>query len=182
MKVFEEQGKLLEAHRLRQRTEYDLEMMKELGFCNGIENYSRILDGRPSGSAPYTLLDYFPSDFVCFIDESHQTVPQIGGMYEGDRSRKQTLVDYGFRLPSALDNRPLRFDEFLGQVGQMVFVSATPGSYELRPRRSSPSSSSARPAWSTPRSSSARRRTRSTTCSARSAGASRPTSACSSRR
>ena len=132
VKVFEEQGQMLEAHRIRQRTEYDLEMMKELGFCNGIENYSRILDGRPSGSAPYTLLDYFPSDFVCFIDESHQTVPQIGGMYEGDRSRKQTLVDYGFRLPSALDNRPLRFDEFLGKVGQMVFVSATPGSYELR--------------------------------------------------
>ncbi|MGI8974247.1 MAG: excinuclease ABC subunit UvrB [Gaiella sp.] len=132
VKVFEEKGQMLEAHRIRQRTEYDLEMMKELGFCNGIENYSRILDGRPPGSAPYTLLDYFPSDFVCFIDESHQTVPQIGGMYEGDRSRKQTLVDYGFRLPSAIDNRPLRFDEFLGKVGQMVFVSATPGAYELR--------------------------------------------------
>jgi len=132
VKVFEEKGQMLEAHRIRQRTEYDLEMMRELGFCNGIENYSRILDGRPPGSAPYTLLDYFPSDFVCFIDESHQTVPQIGGMYEGDRSRKQTLVDYGFRLPSAIDNRPLRFDEFLGKVGQMVFVSATPGAYELR--------------------------------------------------
>jgi len=130
--AFEAEGRLLEAHRIRQRTEYDLEMMKELGFCNGIENYSRILDGRPEGSAPYSLLDYFPSDFVCLIDESHQTVPQIGGMYEGDRSRKQTLVDYGFRLPSALDNRPLRFDEFLGKVGQMVFVSATPGAYELR--------------------------------------------------
>ncbi len=130
--AFEAEGRMLEAHRIRQRTEYDLEMMKELGFCNGIENYSRILDGRPEGSAPYTLLDYFPSDFVCLIDESHQTVPQIGGMYEGDRSRKQTLVDYGFRLPSALDNRPLRFDEFLGRVGQLVFVSATPGSYELR--------------------------------------------------
>jgi excinuclease ABC subunit B len=130
--AFEAEGRMLEAHRIRQRTEYDLEMMKELGFCNGIENYSRILDGRPEGSAPYSLLDYFPSDFVCLIDESHQTVPQIGGMYEGDRSRKQTLVDYGFRLPSALDNRPLRFDEFLGKVGQMVFVSATPGAYELR--------------------------------------------------
>ncbi|MBA2296030.1 MAG: excinuclease ABC subunit UvrB [Actinobacteria bacterium] len=130
--TFEAEGRMLEAHRIRQRTEYDLEMMKELGFCNGIENYSRILDGRPEGSAPYSLLDYFPSDFVCLIDESHQTVPQIGGMYEGDRSRKQTLVDYGFRLPSALDNRPLRFDEFLGKVGQMVFVSATPGAYELR--------------------------------------------------
>ena len=130
--TFETEGRMLEAHRIRQRTEYDLEMMKELGFCNGIENYSRILDGRPEGSAPYTLLDYFPSDFLCLIDESHQTVPQIGGMYEGDRSRKQTLVDFGFRLPSALDNRPLRFDEFLGKVGQMVYVSATPGAYELR--------------------------------------------------
>jgi excinuclease ABC subunit B len=129
---FDAAGKLLESHRIRQRTEYDLEMMRELGFCNGIENYSRILDGRPEGSAPYTLLDYFPSDFITFIDESHQTVPQIGGMYEGDRSRKQTLVDFGFRLPSALDNRPLRFDEFLGKVQQVVFVSATPGPWELR--------------------------------------------------
>src|SRR5262249_11062802 len=125
-------GKELEAHRLRQRTEYDVEMMQELGFCSGIENYSRILDGRPPGSAPYTLIDYFPSDFVCFVDESHQTVPQLGGMYEGDRSRKQTLVDFGFRLPSALDNRPLRFDEFLQRVPQLVFISATPGPYELR--------------------------------------------------
>ena len=127
----ESENKLLEAHRLRQRTEYDLEMLKELGFCNGIENYSRILEGRPEGSHPFTLLDYFPDDFVVFVDESHQSVPQIGGMYEGDRSRKQTLVDYGFRLPSALDNRPLRFDEFLGKVPQLVFVSATPGSFEL---------------------------------------------------
>jgi excinuclease ABC subunit B len=132
VKVFESEGKMLEAHRIRQRTEYDLEMMQELGFCNGIENYSRILDGRPPGSAPHTLLDYFPNDFIVFIDESHQSVPQIGGMYEGDRSRKQTLVDFGFRLPSALDNRPLRFDEFLAKVPQMVFVSATPGAYELR--------------------------------------------------
>ncbi|HEY7536787.1 MAG TPA: excinuclease ABC subunit UvrB [Gaiellaceae bacterium] len=132
VKAFESEGRMLEAHRIRQRTEYDLEMMQELGFCNGIENYSRILDGRPPGSAPHTLLDYFPSDFVVFIDESHQTVPQIGGMYEGDRSRKQTLVEYGFRLPSALDNRPLRFDEFLAKVPQLVFVSATPGSWELR--------------------------------------------------
>jgi excinuclease ABC subunit B len=127
----ESENKLLEAHRLRQRTEYDLEMMRELGFCNGIENYSRILEGRPPGSHPFTLLDYFPDDFVVFVDESHQTVPQIGGMHEGDRSRKQTLVDYGFRLPSALDNRPLRFDEFLGKVPQLVFVSATPGPFEL---------------------------------------------------
>jgi excinuclease ABC subunit B len=129
---FEEEGKLLEAHRIRQRTEYDLEMLRELGFCNGIENYSRILEGRAAGTHPFTLLDYFPSDFVVFVDESHQTVPQLGGMYEGDRSRKQTLVDFGFRLPSALDNRPLRFDEFLRKVPQLVFVSATPGSFELR--------------------------------------------------
>ena len=132
VRLFESEGKMLEAHRIRQRTEYDMEMMKELGFCNGIENYSRPLEGRPAGSPPHTLLDYFPSDFLCFIDESHQTVPQIGGMYEGDRSRKQTLVDFGFRLPSALDNRPLRFDEFLQRIGQTIFVSATPGSYELR--------------------------------------------------
>src|SRR6476659_7752000 len=117
-KELESEGKMLEAHRLRQRTEYDLEMMKELGFCNGIENYSRILEGRPPGSHPFTLLDYFPQDFIVFVDESHQTVPQLGGMHEGDRSRKQTLVDFGFRLPSALDNRPLRFDEFLDKVNQ----------------------------------------------------------------
>jgi len=128
----EAQGKLLESHRLRQRTQYDMEMLRELGFCSGIENYSRILDGRAPGSRPYCLLDYFPDDFVCFIDESHQTVPQIGGMYEGDRSRKQTLVDYGFRLPSALDNRPQTFQEFLSITPQMVFVSATPGEYERR--------------------------------------------------
>jgi len=132
VKLFEAQGRMLEAHRIRQRTEYDLELLQELGFCSGIENYSRILEGRPPGSHPFTLLDYFPDDFVVFVDESHQTVPQIGGMYEGDRSRKQTLVDYGFRLPSALDNRPLRFDEFLEKVPQMVFVSATPGPWELR--------------------------------------------------
>jgi excinuclease ABC subunit B len=132
VKNFEADGRMLEAHRIKQRTEYDLEMMAELGFCNGIENYSRILDGRPPGSAPHTLLDYFPSDFVVFVDESHQTIPQIGGMYEGDRSRKQTLVDFGFRLPSALDNRPLRFDEFLAKVPQLVMVSATPGPWELR--------------------------------------------------
>jgi excinuclease ABC subunit B len=132
VKHFESQGKLLEAHRIRQRTEYDMEMLAELGYCNGIENYSRILDGRPAGSAPHTLLDFFPDDFAVFIDESHQTVPQLGGMYEGDRSRKETLVEYGFRLPSALDNRPLRFDEFVEKVPQLVFVSATPGPFELR--------------------------------------------------
>src|ERR687884_1348260 len=132
VKELEAENKMLEAHRLRQRTEYDIEMPQELGFCNGIENYSRIMEGRAPGTHPFTLLDYFPSDFAVFIDESHQTVPQLGGMYEGDRSRKQTLVDHGFRLPSALDNRPLRFDEFLGKVDQLVFVSATPGPFELR--------------------------------------------------
>ncbi len=126
----EAEGKPLESHRLRQRTQFDIEMLRELGFCNGIENYSRILDGRKPGERPYCLLDYFPEDFVCFIDESHQTVPQIGGMFEGDRSRKQTLVEYGFRLPSALDNRPQTFEEFLDRTGQLVFVSATPGDFE----------------------------------------------------
>ena len=129
-KELEEQGKLLESHRLRQRTQFDMEMLRELGFCNGIENYSRILDNRKPGDRPYCLLDFFPEDFVCFIDESHQTVPQIGGMFEGDRSRKQTLVDFGFRLPSAMDNRPQTFDEFLQHTPQMVFVSATPGDFE----------------------------------------------------
>jgi excinuclease ABC subunit B len=126
----EAEGKPLESHRLRQRTQYDMEMLREMGFCSGIENYSRILDGRQPGERPYCLIDYFPKDFVCFIDESHQTVPQIGGMFEGDRSRKQTLVDYGFRLPSALDNRPQTFEEFLSITPQLMFVSATPGQYE----------------------------------------------------
>ncbi|HEX4187173.1 MAG TPA: excinuclease ABC subunit UvrB [Solirubrobacteraceae bacterium] len=128
--VLEGEGKLLESHRLRQRTQYDMEMLREMGFCSGIENYSRILDGRKPGERPYCLIDYFPKDFVCFIDESHQTVPQIGGMFEGDRSRKNTLVDYGFRLPSALDNRPQTFEEFLSITPQLTFVSATPGEYE----------------------------------------------------
>ena len=127
----EGEGKVLEAYRLKQRTQYDLEMMRELGFTSGIENYSRHLDGRPPGSTPYTLLDYFPDDYVTFVDESHITLPQIRGMYKGDRSRKTTLVDFGFRLPSALDNRPLTFEEFLLKTEQMVFVSATPGPYEL---------------------------------------------------
>ena len=126
----EAEGKMLESHRLRQRTQYDMEMLREMGFCSGIENYSRILDGRKPGERPYCLIDYFPKDFVCFIDESHQTVPQIGGMFEGDRSRKQTLVEYGFRLPSAMDNRPQRFEEFLSITPQLMFVSATPGEYE----------------------------------------------------
>src|SRR5664280_1481951 len=126
----ESEGKQLESHRLRQRTQYDMEMLREVGFCSGIENYSRILDGRNPGDRPYCLIDYFPDDFVCFLDESHQTVPQVGAMYQGDRSRKQTLVDYGFRLPSAMDNRPQTFDEFLSITPQLVFVSATPGEYE----------------------------------------------------
>ena len=129
---FEQDGKLLEAHRIRQRTEYDLEMLRELGYCNGVENYSRIFEGRPPGSSPFTLMDYFPGDFLLFIDESHQTIPQIGGMYEGDRSRKNQLIDHGFRLPSALDNRPLQFHEFLEKIGQGILVSATPGAFEMR--------------------------------------------------
>jgi excinuclease ABC subunit B len=127
----EKQGKLLEAQRLRMRTGFDLEMMEQIGFCNGIENYSRHIDGRAPGEPPNTLLDYFPDDFLVVIDESHVTVPQIGAMYEGDASRKRTLVEHGFRLPSALDNRPLRWEEFLDRVGQKVYLSATPGRYEL---------------------------------------------------
>src|SRR5438477_11285561 len=128
---FEKNGKLLEAQRLKMRTEYDLEMMEEMGFCSGIENYSRHLSGRPPGSRPCTLFDFFPKDYLLVIDESHATVPQIGGMYEGDKSRKTVLVDYGFRLPSALDNRPLNFGEFEARIGQTIYVSATPGPYEL---------------------------------------------------
>src|SRR5215212_2675054 len=127
----ERQGKLLEAQRLRMRTTYDIEMMRQVGFCSGIENYSRHIDGRAPGSAPNTLLDYFPEDFLLVIDESHVTVPQIGGMYEGDRSRKTMLVDHGFRLPSAIDNRPLKWEEFVDRIGQTVYLSATPGAYEL---------------------------------------------------
>ncbi|WP_027481159.1 excinuclease ABC subunit UvrB [Deinococcus pimensis] len=130
LEYFRSVGKLLEAQRLKERTLYDLEMLKVLGYCSGIENYSRHMDGRAPGMTPYTMIDYFPQDFVTFIDESHVTVPQIGGMSNGDRARKQTLVDYGFRLPSAMDNRPLTFDEFLGKTGQVVFVSATPGPFE----------------------------------------------------
>lgn len=129
---FREEGKLLEAQRLEMRTSYDLEMIETMGFCSGIENYSRHIDGRKPGEPPYTLIDYFPDDFVCFIDESHVTVPQIRGMHEGDRSRKITLAEHGFRLPSCLDNRPLRFDEFEARVPQFVYVSATPGDYEER--------------------------------------------------
>ncbi|MBK4146854.1 excinuclease ABC subunit UvrB [Corynebacterium macginleyi] len=131
LEELENRGKLLEAQRLRMRTEYDLEMIEQVGFCSGIENYSRHVDGRPAGSAPATLLDYFPEDFLTIIDESHVTVPQIGGMYEGDMSRKRNLVEFGFRLPSAVDNRPLTFDEFEERVGQTVYMSATPGDFEL---------------------------------------------------
>lgn len=131
VKEFEEQGKLIEAQRIKERVFYDLEMMKEVGYCNGIENYSRYFDGRKPGQAPYTLLDYFPDDFVLFVDESHITLPQIRGMYAGDLARKTNLVDYGFRLPSAYDNRPLNFDEFQSKIGQAIFVSATPAKFEL---------------------------------------------------
>ena len=130
--LFEKEGKLLEAQRIKMRTEYDLEMLREIGYCPGIENYSRPLSGRAPGERPQCLIDYFPDDFLLIIDESHVTIPQIGGMYEGDRSRKQTLVDHGFRLPSALDNRPLRFDEFESLTGQTVYVSATPAEFELK--------------------------------------------------
>ena len=130
VKKFEKEGKLLEAQRIRQRTEYDMEMLRETGFCKGIENYSRVMSGRKAGTAPFTLLDYFPDDFVLFVDESHVTLPQVRGMYGGDRSRKESLVNYGFRLPSAFDNRPLNFDEFYKKIGQKVFVSATPGELE----------------------------------------------------
>ncbi|NBI07830.1 excinuclease ABC subunit UvrB [Senegalia massiliensis] len=130
LKELRSEDKLLEAQRLEQRTMYDIEMLREMGYCNGIENYSRHLSNRKAGSKPYTLIDYFPDDFLIVVDESHVTIPQVRGMYAGDRSRKQTLVDYGFRLPSALDNRPLNFEEFEGHINQMVFVSATPGPYE----------------------------------------------------
>ena len=127
---FEKRGKLLEAERLKRRTNYDLAMIREVGYCNGIENYSRHFDGRKAGEPPFSLLDYFPKDFLTVIDESHVTVPQIGGMYAGDRSRKETLIEFGFRLPSALDNRPLQFEEFEERVGQVIYTSATPSTYE----------------------------------------------------
>ena len=130
VKAFESEGKLLEAQRIRQRTEYDIEMLRETGFCKGIENYSRVMSGRPAGSAPFTLLNYFPKDFILFVDESHVTLPQVRGMYGGDRSRKDSLIEFGFRLPSAYDNRPLTYDEFYERVGQKIFVSATPGEFE----------------------------------------------------
>ena len=130
VKFFEDQGKAIEAQRIRQRTMYDIEMMQEIGYCSGIENYSRVIEGRPEGSPPHTLLDYFPKDFLLFIDESHVTLPQVHAMYNGDRARKTTLVDYGFRLPCAFDNRPLKFEEFEQRLNQVIYVSATPGEYE----------------------------------------------------
>lgn len=131
IEYFESKGKLIEAQRIEQRTRYDIEMLQEIGFCTGIENYSRVLSGRKAGSSPYTLLDYFPKDFLLFVDESHVTLPQVRGMFAGDRARKENLIEYGFRLPSALDNRPLNFDEFYERINQVVFVSATPGDMEL---------------------------------------------------
>ena len=130
VKAFEAEGKLLEALLFKQKTAYDIEMLRETGFCKGIENYSRVMSGRPAGSAPFTLLDYFPKDFLLFVDESHVTLPQVRGMYGGDRSRKESLINFGFRLPSAYDNRPLTFDEFYERLGQKIFVSATPGEFE----------------------------------------------------
>ena len=131
VKKFTDEGKLLEAERIQQRTTYDIEMLREMGYCNGIENYSRYMDGRKPGEPPYTLLDFFPKDFLLVVDESHQTMPQVRGMYNGDRARKQMLIDYGFRLPSALDNRPLKLAEFEKHVNQVVYMSATPGPYEM---------------------------------------------------
>ena len=130
IRYFEERDKLVEAQRIRQRTMYDIEMMQQLGFCSGIENYSRVISDRPAGSAPMTLLDYFPKDFLLFVDESHVTLPQVRAMYNGDRARKESLVEYGFRLPCAFDNRPLKFEEFEKRVNQAVYVSATPAEYE----------------------------------------------------
>ena len=131
IKFFKDNGKLLEAQRIEERTNFDIEMMKETGFCQGIENYSRHISGREEGSPPFTLFDYFPKDFLLLVDESHATIPQVRAMYNGDRARKETLVNYGFRLPSAFDNRPLKFNEFEERINQAVFVSATPGDYEL---------------------------------------------------
>jgi excinuclease ABC subunit B len=152
VRLFESQDKLLEAQRLRQRTQYDMEMLEQTGFCSGVENYSRPLSRREPGSTPWTLLDYFPDDFVCFVDESHMTIPQVRGMYNGDRARKEVLVDFGFRLPSALDNRPLMFHEYEARLGQTIYVSATPGPYEYSVSRipetdESPASSYAVPDW-----------------------------------
>lgn len=175
----EGQGKLLEAQRLRMRTNYDIEMMRNVGFCSGIENYSRHIDGRGAGTPPATLLDYFPDDFLLVIDESHVTVPQIGAMYEGDMSRKRNLVDFGFRLPSAVDNRPLTWEEFAERIGQTVYLSATPETMSaVRRVASSWNRSSGRPGWWIPRWWSNPPRGRSTISSHRSGSAPRPTNVC----
>src|SRR5205807_5163328 len=131
LEVLKKEGKLLEAQRLAARTRYDLDMLREAGYCSGIENYARWFSGRAAGEPPYTLLDFFPDDFLCIVDESHVTLPQVRGMFAGDRSRKETLVEHGFRLPSALDNRPLKFEEWQGRIKQCLYMSATPGPYEL---------------------------------------------------
>jgi excinuclease ABC subunit B len=178
----ESQSKLLEAERLRMRTAYDLEMMREVGFCSGIENYSRHIDGRSAGTAPYTLLDYFPDDYLVVIDESHVTVPQLGGMYEGDLSRKSTLVEHGFRLPSAIDNRPLKFEEFTERVHQTVYMSATPSAYELRMSPTVVEQIVRPTGLIDPEVQIRPTRARSTTSSRRSVGAPRPISGCSSPR
>lgn len=170
---FESEGKLLEAQRLAQRTNYDIEMLREIGYCQGVENYSRYFDGRKPGEAPFTLLDYFPEDFLLFIDEAHVTVPQIRAMFNGDRARKESLVEYGFRLPSAFDNRPLRFEEFERRVQQAIYVSATPGPYEMARTQNTVEQVIRPTACSTPRCCSARRPVRWTIWWARLAG-SRP--------
>ena len=178
LKVLRDGGKLVEAQRLEQRTQFDLEMIRELGYCTGIENYSRYLSGRQPGEPPPCLFDYIADDALLIVDEGHVTIPQLGAMYKGDRSRKETLVEYGFRLPSALDNRPLRFDEFEKISPQTVFVSATPGRMSASTRTTSSSRSCGRPGCSTRSSTSARPAARSTTCCRRSACAPRATSAC----
>ena len=179
----EAEGRALEGARLRQRTTFDLEMMRELGYCTGIENYSRHLSRREAGSRPWTLLDYFPPDWLLVVDESHMTIPQVVGMYKNDRTRKEILVDFGFRLPSALDNRPLTFEEFEATVHQAIYMSATPGPYELeRSKRHRPAAHPADRRRRPARSRSARPRARSTTCSRRSGRASSAASGRSSRR
>ena len=174
-----EEGKLLEAQRLRMRTNYDLEMMREIGYCSGIENYSRYLDGREAGEPPYTLLDYFPDDYITIIDESHITIPQIGGQFEADRSRKEVLVEHGFRLPSALDNRPLRFDEWLDRTGQVICMSATPGPFERQQITQAGGTADTTHRPGGPRGDRAPHQgDRSTTCWPRSASGRPPTSGC----
>ena len=178
VKQFTTEGKLIEAQRIQQRTNYDMEMLTEVGMCKGIENYSAVLSGRAPGSMPTTLLDYFPEDFLLFVDESHVTLPQVRAMYGGDYARKKTLVEYGFRLPSAFDNRPLKFEEVESKLNQMIFVSATPASTSARTAPKWPSRSSGPPAFWTRSSRCARWKGRSPTCWARSTPAPQRTSGC----